>query len=219
MLMKVSRLLLVVFLAAASSSLALADGTSDPHMGPIGGTGSIILNSPTDPAFTFSYAAGVTPTVNCADFGGTDGNTCIDPSLTEFVNNSGETWTSLTIDITSSTGGLTFGCLAAVSDPYFTTCASTTLSDGDQGVIFSGTDATHGGILPATSCGEEGCSGPTIDDSDILAYDFSILTDVTDATAQGDSFTAVGTANTVPEPPAIFLVLAGAAVLFLLKRS
>ena len=216
--MKISRLLLPVFLTVASSSIALADSTSDPHMQPIGGSGSIILTSPTDPDFTFSYTEGVTPTVDCGNYGGTEGDTCIDPSRTEFINDSGETWTSLTIDITQSSGGLTFGCLDAVSDPYFLNCTATTLADGDQGVVFSGTDASHPGILAASYCGEEGCYGPSLDDTEILGYDFSILTDVSDALASGDSFSAEGTA-TVPEPPTIFLFLAGGVLLLLLKRS
>ena len=220
--MEISRLLLLALLAAALSSIARADGAPDPHMTPIGGTGSIILNSPTDPAFTFSYVPGVTATEDCsiAAIGGTEGDTCIDPAQTEFVNNSGQTWIALTIDITANPDNIAFGCLDSVNDPYFLSCTATTLSDGDAGLIFSGTNASHPGILSALagSCdSEEGCTGQFLDDGTVRGWDFAILTDITGTI--GDPFTAQGSASVAPEPSALVLALVGGAFIFLRKRS
>jgi hypothetical protein len=221
--MKISRLLLLALLAAAYSSVAFADGTSDPKMGPIGGGGSIILTSPNDPAFTFSYTAPNpanntpgTPTVNCGLYGGSWKDTCINPKLTDFLNDSGETWTSITIDITASTGGLTFSCLN-VPDPYFTTCTPETLANGTTALLFSGIDATHPGILSASCVNEEGDLNSECNCQVTTADDFSILTDVTGATAPGDSFTVQGTAG-VPESSTLWLTLIGGVLLIFLKR-
>src|SRR5882762_6284258 len=110
--MNFSKWFLSLVLLGLSSSLAMADSV-DPKFVPIGGGGSIILNSPNDPAFTFSYLFGVTQTVDCGQVSGSfsdAGFTCIDPANTntEFVNNSGKAWNSLTLEFTSITGGLAF---------------------------------------------------------------------------------------------------------------
>ncbi len=220
--MHISRWFLGLILLALSSSIALADSV-DPKFVPIGGTGSIILTSPTDPAFTFSFTQSASSgTVDCGTYGGPSGDACINPLNTEFVNNSGVTWGSITLVVTDQSSGLLFTALNNAIDPYFASSSTGTEDNGDQFVTFSGIDAEHPGILPAFGCGEEGCSGPTEggDDTGIpltLLYDFSILADVSDM-ANGQSFTVQGFATTVPEPPAVLLALGGGLLLIFIKR-
>jgi hypothetical protein len=216
--MKISRWLLVPVLVALSASAAMADSI-DPRFVPIGGGGSIILNSPTDPAFQISFTKnGTVGTVDCGLFGGPEGDLCIDPAATEFVNNTGQTWTSITLEITQQSAGLVFAALDNAIDPYFANAASGFLNNGNAFVTFFGIDATHPGILPATSCNFElGCTGPTANDGTLL-YDFAILTDVGDM-VDGQSFTVQGTATTTAsEPPTILLALTGGLFLVLKKR-
>jgi len=221
--MNFSRLLLAIVLLGFSSSIALADSV-DPKFVPIGGTGSIILDSPTDPAFQFSFTKnGSTGTVDCGSFGGPSDNQCIDPHQTEFVNNSGKTWTSVTLEVTQQSAGLLFTAFdnANSIDPYFNNSASGFLDNGHAFVSFFGLDETHQGIQPAFGCpdGPITCTGPTQGEGSSLLrlYDFSILSDVTDM-LDGQSFTVQGTATTVPEPPAILLALGVGLLLLLFKR-
>ena len=227
--MKIARWFLVVALALFSVSLAKADGI-DPRFVPIGGNNSIIINSLNDfSAFTFSYTFGTTATVDCGQVAGTfsdSGLTCIDPTQTEldFINNTGQTWTSITLELVNVTGGLTFtGINDPVLDPYFLSTASGILQNGNPFVTFFGTDATHQGILSAFGCpdGPSTCTGPTrsFDEfGSLKLYEFSILTDVTDAQHQGDSFTAKGSATAAPEPASLLLALAGGLILLVFKR-
>ena len=217
--MKLLRCYAILVLLCLGSCVVMADGIGDPKFVPIGGGGSTILTSPTDPLFQITYTAGTTPTVACGAFGGTSGNTCI---LNEFINDSGVAWKAIQFVITSATAGLMFTADNSL-DPYFTSDTVTTNTSGETVLSFFGTNATHPGILAATSCtsGDEVvvCSGPFIDDTGIPAFDFGILVDVNDALTKGDSFTAQGTATPTPEPSTLLLLLAGGVVLFFLKRS
>lgn len=224
--MNSSRWFLSLILLGLSSSMAMADSV-DPKFVPIGGTGSIILGSPTDPAFTFSYAFGFTQTVDCGQVDGSfsdAGFTCIDPAHTntEFVNNSGRAWTSLTLEFTGISGDLIFSPTdnANFIDPYFNNSTSGINEAGNPFVTFFGIDEGHPGILAAFGCDGESCSGPTgtFNDHPVLYYDFSILADVTDAQHTGDAFTTRGTATAVPEPPTGLLALGAGLLLFLFKR-
>lgn len=227
--MKIARWILVVALALVSVSVARADGI-DPRFVPIGGNNSIIINSLNDfSAFTFSYTFGTTPTVDCGQVAGTFSDadlTCIDPTQTEldFINNTGQTWTSITLELVNVTGGLTFtGIDDSELDPYFLNTASGILENGNPFVSFFGTDATHLGILPAFGCpdGPSTCTGPTRGEGEfdtLKLYEFSILADVSDALHEGDSFTANGSATAAPEPASILLALAGGLILFFFKR-
>ena len=220
--MNFSRWFLSLILLGLSSSLAMADSV-DPKFVPIGGGGSIILDSPTDPAFQFSFTKnGSVGTVGCGSFGGPSDNQCINPSNTEFVNNSGQAWNSITLEVTQQSLGLLFTAFdnANAIDPYFNNSASGFLLNGNAFVTFFGTDETHPGILSAYSCpdGPSTCTGPTQGEGEgqLLLYDFAILSDVTDM-ADGQSFTVQGTA-TVPEPATVLLALGAGLLLFLFKR-
>ena len=219
--MKFLRCYAILVLLCLCSCVVMADGIGDPKFTPIGGTGSTILTSPTDPLFKITYTAGTTPTVACSAFGGTSENVCI---LDDFINNSEVAWKAIQFAITSATAGLSFTADNSL-DPYFTSAAVSTNTLGETVLSFSGTDATHPGILAATSCtsGEGGvvCTGPFIDDTGIKAFDFGILVDVNDALKTGDSFTAQGTATPTPEPSTLVLLLAGGVSLFFfyLKKS
>ena len=214
---------MVVALVGLASSVAKADGI-DPRFVPIGGSGSIILTSPTDPAFQISFTKnGTVGTVDCGSFGGPAGDLCIDPSMTEFVNLTHQTWTSITLEITQQSAGLFFAALDNSVDPYFANSASGTLSNGDAFVTFFGIDANHPGILSADSCpdGPHTCTGPSVplgEFGSLLLYDFSVLSDVSDMT-DGQSFTAQGTATTATEPATALLALAGGLLLFFFKRK
>jgi len=225
-LVKTIRCCLILVILGLSSTAALADGT-DPKVVPIGGTGSIVLTSPNDQAFQYSFIkAGTTGTVDCGPLGGPSGNQCINPANTEFVNFSHQTWISVTLvfPVALHSTGLTFTPFANADaiDPYFLHSASGFLDNGDPFVTFFGTDSTHPGIESADSCvpseGGPICSGPTgtFNDHTIYLFDFSMLTDVTDM-SDGQFFTAQGSA-TVPEPATGLLALAGGLLLFLFKR-
>jgi hypothetical protein len=213
------RCCLILILLGLSSSAALADGIPDPGFGLAGGHTTTVLTSPTDPAFAIDYLFGTTTTGAC----GTPFNTGTNCFSTNFINDTGRTFTSISFDITTHTPGLVFSC-NNTGDPYFDTCNTTTDPiTGDPVITFSGT-TTHPGILPATSCTTqiEGppttpCTGPS-NDSEVLLYDFAVINDVSDAQNTGDFYHAQGSA-TVPEPPSVLLVLAGGMLLFLCKRS
>jgi hypothetical protein len=221
LLVKILRYFLLLVVLGSSCVAAQADGI-DPKFVPIGGRGSIILTSPTDPAFQFSFTKnGSVGTVDCGSFGGPSDNQCINPENTEFVNFSHQTWTSITLDFTQHSAGLIFTPFdnADTIDPYFLHSASGFLENGDPFVTFFGTDSTHPGIESADSCvpQEEGppiCSGPTM--GSLYLFDFSVLSDVTDM-SDGQSFATQGSATT-PEPATVLFALAGGVVLFLLKR-
>jgi hypothetical protein len=225
MLMTISRWFFSLILLGLSSSIAMADSV-DPKFVPIGGGGSIILNSPTDEAFQFSFTRGTDQTVDCGAHGGPSDDACINPANTRFVNNSGQTWISVTLEITqhNNAGGpaLTFTALDNSIDPYFNNSTFGINEAGNPFVTFFGIDENHPGILPATSCtGFEivTCTGPTeiFNDQTTLLYDFSILADVNEMTA-GQSFTAQGTA-TVPEPATVLLALGGGLLFVFFKRT
>jgi hypothetical protein len=224
------RCCLILILLGLSSSAALADGIPDPGFGLAGGHTTTVLNFPTDPAFTFSYVGGVTPTTDCGNVNSAFidlGRTCIDPTHTnlDFINNSGKTWTSLTLEFTKiSPSTLAFFATdnANFIDPYFNNSRSGILGNGDPFVTFFGIDSTHPGILPATSCTTHieappttPCTGPSADNGTLL-YDFEVIADVSDSVLTGN-WTSTGSA-TVPEPPTVLLALAGGLLLFLLKR-
>jgi hypothetical protein len=219
------RCCLILILLGLSSSAALANSIPDPGFSLGGGGHSIILISPNDPAFKINYVAGTTPTVDCGTSFGTPGHRCIDPFFTDFTNNTHQTFTAISFDITKiNPSSLAFSCDNTV-DPYFDNCSSTIDPiTGHPVITFSGT-TTHPGILPADSCVPRIdlpplCSGPTTTSGDtrILLYDFLVLVDVNDALAVGDTFLATGSA-TVPEPPSVLLALAGGMLLFLFKRA
>jgi hypothetical protein len=220
------RCCLILILLGLSSTAALANGI-DPKFVPIGGTGSVILHSPNDPAFTFAYVGGVTPTTDCGNVSSAFfdlGQTCIDPTFTntEFINDSGQAWTSITLEFTSiSPSTLAFSPTdnANSVDPYFNNSTSGILDNGHPFVTFFGIDATHPGILPTTNNCPDGpstCTGPTANDGTLYLYDFAILSDVSDSVLTGN-WTLTGSA-TVPEPPTVLLVLVGVLLLFLFKR-
>ena len=225
--MKIARWFLVVALAMFSASMAKADGV-DPRFVPIGGNNSVIIGSLNDfSGFTFSYTANSTPVVNCGEVSGffSDSDlTCIDPTQTnlDFINNTGVTWTSITLELVNVSGGLTFsGIDDQFLDPYFTNTESGFLGNGNAFVRFFGTDENHLGILSAFSCGEtpESCEGPmSSPELGHRLYEFSVLTDVSDALFEGAAFTAQGSANTAPEPASILFAIAGGLLLFAFKR-
>jgi hypothetical protein len=223
--MNISRLCLALIVLGLTASISMADSV-DPRFMPIGGGGSIILGSPTDSAFQFSFTKnGDVGTVLCNSVhggGGPTGDRCIDPANTEFVNNSGKTWTSVTLEVTAHSDDLTFSPFTEITDPYFLNAASGTAIDGNPTVTFSGIDEGHPGILPAFGCpdGPSTCTGPTVGDGDfpLFLYDFAILSEISDM-ADGDSFTVQGSATTVAEPPAVFLALGGGLLLLFFKRS
>lgn len=224
--MNVSRWFLALIILGLSSSIAMADSV-DPKFVPIGGTGSIILTSPTDPAFQISFIRnGNVGTVDCGSFGGPSDDRCINPDNTEFVNFSHQTWSAITLEITHQSLGLVFSTLNNDIDPYFAHSAFGLLENGDAFVTFFGIDSTHPGILSADSCtpqieGPPICTGPTANDGALRLYDFSVLSDVNDM-GDGQSFTAQGTAQgtttPVPEPATVLLALVGGLLLFLFKR-
>ena len=74
--MKIVRFVTLVGFLILTANIALADGAGDPRFQTIGGGHSIVLASPTDPAFQVNYAAGVTPLGTC-ELGGTEGGSCI----------------------------------------------------------------------------------------------------------------------------------------------
>src|SRR5262249_54915869 len=131
-------------------------------------------------------------------------------------------WTSITLELVNVTGGLTFtGIDDTFLDPYFTNTESGIDEEGNAFVRFFGTDETHQGILSAFSCpdGPESCTGPMSDpELGHRLYEFSILTDVSDALYQGQSFTALGSATGAPEPASILFAIAGGLLLFAFKR-
>jgi hypothetical protein len=215
--MRIVRWVAAAALLFVAAHMAMADSAGDPKIYTVGGGGSTVLGSTNDPKFALTYTYGVTPTFSCFD-----GSTCFQEN---FINNSGVAWTGISLAITSVGGSITQSSFTADNslDPYFV-FSSLTFNDLGQAVLsFYGTDATHPGILPATSCSDGECSGPyyypPASEFGIPLYDFGILADVTDAQSPGDSFTAKGSAA-VPEPRSIFLLLAGAALLglYLNKR-
>lgn len=232
--MNISRWLFSLLLLGLSASIAMADSV-DPKFVPIGGTGSIVINSLADfSPLTFSYQQGVTQTVDCGQVSGSfsdAGFTCIKPfdpetetgTMTEFVNNTGQTWTSLTLEfvnVVDPSGVLVFSPTGNANfiDPYFNNSTfGINEASGNPFVTFFGIDANHPGILAAFGCDGDSCSGPIAEDGTRL-YDFAILADVTDAEkVPGSAFTAQGSA-TVPEPPTVLLALGGGLLLFLFKR-
>jgi hypothetical protein len=218
------RCCLILTLLGLSSSAALADGIPDPNFGLAGGHTTTVLTSPTDPAFIIDYAKGTTTTAAC----GPPYSGHIACFSADFINDTGQTFTSISFDITAHTVGLHFFCNNA-GDPYFDNCNATTDPiTGDPVISFFGT-TTHPGILPATSCGPpafEGgpptapCAGPTttIGDSTVNLYDFAVINDVSDAQTAGDFYHAQGSA-TVPEPPSVLLVLAGGMLLLFIRSQ
>jgi hypothetical protein len=218
--MKIVRYLAVIGFLILTANIALADSAGDPKMYTTGGGHSVPITSLTnDPNFVINYTAGITPTVDCATYGGVGGNTCI---FTDFINNTGQAWTGISFLITGVGGDVTQNSFSVDNslDPYFTTAAVSFNNAGQAILSFFGTDPTHPGILPAVLICDGDCflSGPYL--GDIPLFDFGILTDVTDALNQGDSFSAQGSAA-VPEPKTIVLLLAGAALvgLFVSKRA
>jgi hypothetical protein len=225
-MMKIVRWAAVVAFLILTANVVLADGVGDPKFQTIGGGHSTVLTPENiGTAFQITYVTSgpnPTPTVGCGAFGGTSGNTCI---LQDFINFTGNTFTSISFLITSASAGLSFTSDPA-NDPYFTNTEVTTV-DGQTLISFFGTDETHPGILSATSvsCDPEtgDCTGsgpyfPGGGDFPVPEFDFGILVDVSDA--PNGSFTAQGSAA-VPEPKSIYLMLAGAALvgLFLSKRA
>jgi hypothetical protein len=219
--MKFLRHVVIFGLLSLASYVAMADGVGDPRMTPIGGGNSTVLTSPTDPAFVISYTAGFTPIVDCVAFDGSLSGKCIDPHNTDFINNSGVAWKAIQFEITSVAGVITQSSFSAIEDPsvdpYFLFASTTTNASGHTILSFFGTDSTHPGILPATGCDGDVCTGPFLDDTDIPLFDFGILVDVNDALTNA-SFTAQGTATPVPEPSSLLLLLTGAAIFLILKR-
>jgi hypothetical protein len=207
MFMRISRWFLGLILLGLLSSGARADSV-DPKFVPIGGCCSVILTSPTDPNFQFSFFQDGTVTTVVS---------------TAFVNNSGETWNSITLEITQQSLNLLFTPFdnANATDPYFNNSASGFLPNGDAFVSFFGTDSTHPGIESAsctTVYETTTCTGPTEGegDSTLRLYEFAILANVSDMST-GQSYAVQGTA-TVPEPPTVLLALTGGLLLFLFKR-
>jgi hypothetical protein len=230
--MKIVRWAAVVAFLIITANLALADGVGDPRFQTIGGGGSGIVDSLTgDPNFVVNYTAGVTTLGSCAASGVTTTNTCF---VTNFINHTGQTWTSISFLITGVGGDITQDSFTAdnTKDPYFLSAALNFDNLGRAILSFFGTDANHPGIQSADinefSCsdGPETCTGPPpfipfdTDGPAVSAFDFGILVDVENFTNPGDSFTAQGSAA-VPEPKSIFLLIAGAALVgfFLSKRA
>jgi hypothetical protein len=225
--MYISRWILGLILLGVLSSGAKADSV-DPKFVPIGGCCSVVINSMNDfSAFTFGYQFGTTATTDCGNVHNSffdQGRTCIDPTHTNlsFINNTGHTWTSLTLEFTKISGLLIFSPTANANtiDPYYnnSTFGIDPITENPF-VRFFGLDATHPGILPAFGCEGNSCSGPTANDGQLRLYDVGILADVSDAQHVGDAFTANGTATAAPEPATVLLALAGGLLLFLFKRT
>jgi len=227
--MNFSRWFLSLILLGLSSAIAMADSV-DPKFVPIGGGGSIIVTSLNQDDFRIVFTRnGDIGTVDCGSdsLPGPAGHRCIDPTSTEFVNLTGRTWDSITLEITkhddANGAPLTFAPFdnADSIDPYFAHSASGFLDNHNAFVRFFGIDSSHPGIQSAFACpdGPHTCTGPTIsDDVTLLLYDFSVLSDVNEMT-DGQSFTAQITATAVPEPATVLLALGGGLLLLFFKRT
>jgi hypothetical protein len=199
---KFTRLLVLVAFFAVACSVTLATGT-DPVMKLGGGGGSQVLTTPT---FSFSFTQ---PTPALSTF------------FVDFINNTGQNEAALNLLITGSPG-LVFSCNNSI-DPYFTNCGTTVQNNGNFLISFFGTDATHLGIPFATlvTCADGSQrledAGSTSCTAIPQLSDFGITVDLQGMTS-GQSFSVAGT-MVAPEPSSLALLLAGALLFLLYRRT
>jgi hypothetical protein len=199
---KFTRLLVLVAFFGVACSVTLATST-DPVMKLGGGGGSQVLTTPT---FSFSFTQ---PTPALSTF------------FVDFINNTGQNEAALNLLITGSPG-LVFSCNNSI-DPYFTNCGTTVQNNGNFLVTFFGTDATHLGIPFATlvTCADGSQrledAGSTSCTAIPQLSDFGITVDLQGMTS-GQSFSVAGT-MVAPEPSSLALLLAGALLFLLYRRT
>ena len=143
----------------------------------------------------------------------------------DFINFTGATVTQL---ILNAPGGFTFSCDPA-GDPYFNNCSPQTATPGPTQISFFGVDATHPGILSASSvtCGDEDDADGPDDDSDDTnctasngsASDFDITIDLGAKGVITTPFSVDGTLVPAAEPGTLVLVFAAGLGFLALKRS
>ena len=200
--MKFTRVLVLVALFGIASSVAFATGT-DPVMKLGGGGGSQVLTTPT---FNFSF---------------TQTNPPQSSFFVDFINNTGLNMAKLNLLINGSPG-LVFSCDNSI-DPYFTNCGTTVQTNGSFLISFFGTDATHLGIPFATlvTCADGSQQledeGSTSCTAVPPLSDFGITVLLQGMTA-GQSFSVAGTL-VAPEPSSLALLLSGALLFFLYRRT
>ena len=206
--MKISRWLLVAVVLGLVSSAAMAD-TIDPQVKLKGGGGSTGLFLLSDPNFAFNV------------YGGTSAQREFD-----FINATGQLVgeVDLLITLFSNTPPLTFTVDPA--NRYFTDASVTSLTSGQTLIRFFGLNTGEGGYggLPfATdvSCeeGAFGCSTTTPGADFIVAFADNPGTTDLSGLPSDQGFNVTGTLVATPEPSTMLLVLAGAVLLLLLKRS
>jgi hypothetical protein len=207
--MKAVRFLLVLAVLGLSSSVVLADST-DPRMKLQQAAGSTGLFSPNDANFSFDVHGGTSP----QEF--------------DFINATGLTATAVDLLITpfsNNTVTLAFAC--AAPNVYFLNCSPTTPQTGQTLITFFNPNDGPGGFggipfatdltSPDQCDGIENCSTTTPGaDFGVVAEDLPGTSDLTNLPA--DQGFHVQGRLIVPEPSAIFLALAGGALLALLKR-
>jgi hypothetical protein len=205
--MKISRWLLVAVLLGLVSSAAMAD-TIDPRVKLIGGGGSTGLFSLNDPNFAFAV------------YGGTS------PQTFDFINATGQLVgeVDLLITLFANTPPLTFTVDQA--NPYFTDASVTSLVTGQTLIRFFGLNTSefgYGGLPFATdiTCVEGAFDCTTTTQGADFIVSFANNLDTTDLSGlpTNEGFNVTGTLVATPEPSTMLLVLAGAVLLVLLKRS
>ena len=95
-----------------------------------------------------SYTFGVTTLGSCGASGVTTTNTCF---VTDFINHTGQTWTSISFEIKNVGGAITQDSFSTsnVNDPYFTNASDVTINDaGDAVFSFLGRMLTIQGFSP-----------------------------------------------------------------------
>jgi len=207
LVVKISRLLVLVALFGLTCSVALADGT-DPVFKLGGGGSSEVLT--TD---TFSFSVNPAQEFSC-----NDSDVCV--SL-DFINFTHATVGQLNLN---APAGFTFSCDPA-GDPYFNNCSPQTATPGPTTLSFFGLDETHPGILSANSISGE-CDNDFDDDSDDTctadngaASDFKITIDLGAPGAITKAFTVGGVLIPAAEPGTLVLVFAAGLGFLALKRS
>jgi hypothetical protein len=208
--MKISRWMLVAVVLGLMSSAAMGD-TIDPQVKLKGGSGSTGLFSLTDPNFSFTV------------------NGSASPQPFYFINATGQLVgeVDLLITLIGGTPPLTFTVDPA--NPYFTDASVTSLVTGQTLIRFFGLNTGelgYGGLPFATDLpSPESCDTIHSCSTDTPGADFTVefadIPGTTDLSGlpSNEGFNVTGTLVATPEPSTMLLVLAGAALLLLLKRS
>jgi hypothetical protein len=199
---------LTLIVLGLSCSAGYADGV-DPGVKLQGGSDATGLFSPNDPNFAFTVL-------------GSDFTTIGQSEEFDFINFTNQQVIGVNLLATLIPGTPT---LTYVSDPiseYFTMSQVTVLSPTMTLISYFDPNTGDGGFGGIPFSTEGSCDGPHSCSTSTPGADFGVV--VTDINGdlvhlgQGQGFTVQGTLL-VPEPSTIFLVLAGAVLLFLIKRS